>query len=112
MNIELRVDRRFQHFRNQKLAFFAERILRQLQQNPYMSVPARLLEALEAELSRFQSVLNNPDLKRKARTDAIRAAEIPLRHILSDLACYVEKAAPCKSDIYTTGFRPAWEGRK
>jgi hypothetical protein len=112
MNTELRVDRRFQHFRNEKLAFFAERVLRKLQHNPYLHVPAELLDPLETELYRFLSVLNNQALKRKARTEAIRTAELPLRHILSDLAGYVEKVAPCKSDINTTGFRPASEARK
>ncbi len=112
MNIELRVDRSFEYFRSQKLAIFAERILRKLHQNPYLSIPGDALEPLEAELERFLRVLNNPELKRKARTDAIRKAEVPLRQVLSGLADLVEKSAPCKSDIYTTGFRPASESRK
>ncbi|TNE59682.1 MAG: hypothetical protein EP344_08380 [Bacteroidetes bacterium] len=60
----------------------------------------------------LQEVLENPELKRKERTEAVRDKEAQVLLALGKMAEYIEQAATCKSDIFTTGFRPHAEHRK
>ena len=106
MRAKLNIDRHFLFFHGNKLAVFAERILRDTQQNPYVLKPRSIWEELETSCFELRRTLENQDLKRKERTDAIREKEAPVMVALGKIADYIEKAAPCKSDIFTTGFRP------
>lgn len=112
MRAKLNIDRHFLFFHGNKLAVFAERILRDTQQNPYIPTSGPIRDELDAACSDLRRTLENPDLKRKERTDAIREKEAPVMVALGKMADYIERAAPCKSDIFTTGFRPQTEHRK
>jgi 2-phospho-L-lactate guanylyltransferase (CobY/MobA/RfbA family) len=112
MRTSLRIDRHFQSFRNQKLALFADRVLRKSRENLYVACPADVLDNLARALQGLNRVLSDDNLKRKARTAAIRDAEAPVVRALSMVADFIERTIVCKSDIYTTGFRPMTESRK
>ena len=112
MSIKLNIDRHFLFLHNENLAVFAERILRNTQHNPNMPNDACIWAALQDSGSAFRRVLNNPALKRKDRTEAVRKQEVLLLVQLSRMADHVEKSTTCKSDIFTTGFRPLSEHRK
>ena len=108
----LRVDRHFEQMHGPKLAVLAQRIARKAGESPYLTCPDTLVIDVRTALDSLQQVLEDPSLKRKARTQAIRKEELPLKESLLALAQYVEQKAECKSDIHTTGFRPASEQRK
>ncbi len=112
MRAKLNIDRHFLFFHGNKLAVFAERILRDTQQNPYVQKPGAIWDELETGCLELRRTMENPDLKRKERTDAIREKEAPVMVALGKMADYIENAAPCKSDIFTTGFRPQTEHRR
>lgn len=112
MRAKLNIDRHFLFFHGNKLVVFAERILRDTQQNPYVQKPAMIWHGLENSCLDLRKTLENQDLKRKERTDAIREKEAPVLVALGKMADYIEDAAPCKSDIFTTGFRPQTEHRR
>ncbi|MEZ4917531.1 MAG: hypothetical protein R2792_00375 [Saprospiraceae bacterium] len=108
----MRVDRRFENMHGQKLAVLADRVARKTESSPYLNCPTEILEDVRNQLLTLQGVLADSSLKRKARTEAIRSYELPLKASLKVLADYIEGQAQCKSDIYTTGFRPLSEQRK
>lgn len=112
MLTKLNIDRHFLFMHGEKLAVFTERILRDTQQNPYMTKPNVIWENLRVTCSELRRVLDDPALKRKERTDAIREKESPVLVALSRMADYVEQVVPYKSDVFTTGFRPQTEHRK
>ncbi len=112
MHAKLNIDRHFLFFHGNKLAVFAERILRDTQQNPYMSKPEGIWIALYDSCTNLRNALEDDELKRKERTDAIREKEAPVLVALGKMADYVEQVAPCKSDVFTTGFRTQTEHRR
>jgi hypothetical protein len=112
MHAKLNIDRHFLFLHGNKLATFAERVLRDTQQNPYISKPEGLWESLSEVLRELRDTLEDPELKRKERTDAIREKESQVLVGLTRIADYVEQAATCKSDVFTTGFRAQTEHRK
>ncbi len=112
MHAKLNIDRHFLFFHGNKLAVFAERILRDTQQNPYILKPDVIWSDLDKSCLELRLTLENPELKRKDRTDAIREKEAPVMMALGKIADYIEQAAPCKSDVFTTGFRPQTEHRR
>ena len=112
MLTKLNLDRHFLFLHGERLAVFTERILRNTQQNPNMPKPAMLWEDLKTACEALRQTLEDPTLKRKDRTDAIREKEAPVLVALNRMADYVEQAAPYKSDVFTTGFRPQTEHRK
>lgn len=112
MHAKLNIDRHFLFLHGYKLAIFSERVLRDLQHNPYLQKPDTLWEGLHLHAIELRNVLNDPELKRKERTDAIREREAQVLVALTRIADYVELTAACKSDIFTTGFRAQTEHRK
>lgn len=56
--------------------------------------------------------MDNPELKRKLRTEALRETESDVLLALGKMADHIEEKASCKSDVFTTGFRPHAEHRK
>lgn len=110
--MKLNIDRHFLFLHGNKLAVFAERVLRDTLQNPYIAKPETLWNTLKANTMELRAVLDDPELKRKERTDAIREREAQVLVALSRLADHVEKTASFKSDIFTTGFRAQTEHRK
>ena len=112
MHAKLNIDRHFLFLHGTKLAVFAERVLRDTLQNPYLVKPEGLWDTLKETTRELHAVLDDPELKRKERTDAIREQESQVLVALTRLADYVEQAAACKSDIFTTGFRAQTEHRK
>ena len=112
MHAKLNIDRHFLFLHSHKLAVFAERVLRDTLQNPYLSKPETLWSALKMSILDLRTVLDDADLKRKERTDAIRERESQVLVALSRMADHVEQTATCKSDIFTTGFRAQTEHRK
>lgn len=112
MYIKLNIDRHFLFLHGNKLVVFAERVLRDTLQNPYVTKPEDLWNTLKAATLELRAVLDDPELKRKERTDAVREREAQVLVVLSRMAEHVEKTASCKSDIFTTGFRAQTEHRK
>jgi hypothetical protein len=112
MRAKLNIDRHFLFLHGTKLAVFAERVLRDTFQNPYLPKPDGLWENLKYACSELQTVLDDSDLKRKERTDAVREKEAQVLVALTRMAEYVEQTAACKSDVFTTGFRAQTEHRK
>ena len=112
MYVKLNIDRHFLFLHGAKLAVFAERVLRDTLHNPYLSKPESLWNNLKEHTLELRTVLDDPELKRKERTDAVREREAQVLVALSRLAEHVEKTASCKSDIFTTGFRAQTEHRK
>lgn len=112
MHAKLNIDRHFLFLHGSKLAVFAERVLRDTLQNPYLAKPEGLWETLQETTRELHAVLDDPELKRKERTDAIREQEAQVLVALTRMADFVEQAAACKSDIFTTGFRAQTEHRK
>lgn len=111
-NANFHVDRHFLFLHGRNLAVFAERILRKTQQHAYIPWRQDLWDTLNIAAIELQRVLSNDELKRKARTEAVREKEGEVLLALGEFAAYVESGASCKSDIYTTGFRPYAEHRK
>ncbi|MBX2889577.1 MAG: hypothetical protein KF734_01495 [Saprospiraceae bacterium] len=112
MHAKLNIDRHFLFLHGSKLTVFAERVLRDTHQNPYLPKPQTLWENLRDASIELRDVLDDPELKRKERTDAIREKEAMVLVALTRLADHVEYAAACKSDVFTTGFRAQTEHRK
>lgn len=112
MNTKFQIDRHFLFLHGHNLTVFAERVLRKSQMSSYIPTQEDLWEELNAATAALHKVLNNPQLKRKERTEAVREKEAPVLLSLSKLATYIEKTVSCKSDIFTTGFRPHNEHRK
>ena len=109
---KFQVDRHFLFLHGQSLTVFAERILRKFQKSTYIPNQKDLWNALNESVQALHEVLDNPQLKRKERTEAVREKEAPVLLALGKMAEYVEKSASCKSDVFTTGFRPHAEHRK
>lgn len=112
MGTKLHIDRHFLFLHGRNLAVFAERVMRKMQENAYIPNRADLWESLNALCSELNHVLDNPELKRKMRTEALREKEADVLLALGKLAAYIEEIASCKSDVFTTGFRPHAEHRK
>jgi hypothetical protein len=112
MHAKLNIDRHFLFLHGSKLVVFAERVLRETFQNPYLQKPEGLWEHLKESCAELHAVLDASELKRKERTDVVREKEAQVLVALSRLADYVEQTAICKSDIFTTGFRSQTEHRK
>jgi len=112
MHAKLNIDRHFLFLHGNKLAVFAERVLRGTLHNPYLTKPEGLWTNLLTHTRQLRTVLESPELKRKERTDAIREREALVLVALTRMADYIEQTATCKSDIFTTGFRAQTEHRK
>jgi hypothetical protein len=112
MHAKLNIDRHFLFLHGNKLAVFAERVLRDTLHNPYLTKPEGLWTNLLTHTRQLRTVLESPELKRKERTDAIREREALVLVALTRMADYIEQTATCKSDIFTTGFRAQTEHRK
>ena len=112
MSENLIIDRHFLFLHGERLAVFADRILRNTQNSPYVPSHEALWNELHAACQRLREALDNPLLKRKVRTEAVREKESEVLLALNRMADHVETAAPCKSDIFTTGFRPQSEQRR
>lgn len=111
-NIPFQVDRHFLFLHGRNLAVFAERVLRKSQSSSYVPNRDDLWGNLNEATNVLLEVLDNAQLKRKERTDAVREKETSVLLALGKLAEYVEQRATCKSDVFTTGFRPHTEHRK
>ena len=111
-NAKLNIDRNFLLMRNEALLTFAERVLRNMEQNPYIKQPEGICERLATAVAQLRDTTNDRALKGKFRTEAIRQMEVPIHQQLGHLADYVEDTCQCKSDINTTGFRPQSEQRR
>lgn len=112
MSAPFHIDRHFLFLHGRNLAVFAERVLRKTQNNVYVPNRADLWESLDKSNAELNAVLDNPELKRKSRTEAIREKETDVLVALGKFAEYVESAASCKSDVFTTGFRLHTEHQK
>lgn len=112
MSLKFQVDRHFLFLHGHNLTVFAERVLRKSQNSSYIPNREDLWEELSENTEALHAVLDNPQLKRKERTEAVREKEAPVLLALGKLAEYVEKTASCKSDVFTTGFRPHTEHQK
>lgn len=112
MSAKFHIDRHFLFLHGRNLAVFAERVLRKMQHNGYVPNRGELWDELNKTSADLHAVLENADLKRKVRTEAVREKESEVLVALDKLAEYVESAATCKSDVFTTGFRPHAEHRK
>lgn len=112
MSAQFHIDRHFLFLHGRNLAVFAERVLRKTQSNAYVPNRQDLWDELETACAGLNGVLENPELKRKMRTEAIREKEAEVLVVLGKFAAYIESAATCKSDVFTTGFRPHAEHRK
>lgn len=108
----IKIDRQFMFLHQNNLAVFVERVLRNTQNNPYIPYPEQLSEQLEEANQALRAALTDPNLKRKERTETLRGLESKVIIALGNLADYVEGHAPCKSDVYTSGFRPHAEHRR
>ncbi len=112
MSAKFHVDRHFLFLHGRNLAVFAERVLRKTHSSLYVPKRDDLWDALNISCDALSQVLSNPQLKRKERTEAVREREAMVLMALGRLAEYIESAATCKSDVFTTGFRPHAEHRK
>jgi hypothetical protein len=112
MSAKFHIDRHFLFLHGRNLAVFAERVLRKTNNNVYVPNREDLWEELNTSAAALTAVLENPELKRKMRTEAVREKESEVLVALGKYAEYVEAAAACKSDVFTTGFRPHAEHRK
>jgi hypothetical protein len=112
MSAKLNIDRHFLFLHNENLAVFAERVLRSTHHNIHVPNATGVWPSLQDRCCALREVLNNPALKRKDRTEAVREQEAHLLVQLSRMADCVEASIDCKSDIFTTGFRPLSEQRK
>ncbi len=112
MSATFHIDRHFLFLHGRNLAVFAERVLRKTNNNVYVPNREDLWDELNKSAAALTAVLENPELKRKMRTEAVREKESEVLVALGKYAEYVEAAATCKSDVFTTGFRPHAEHRK
>src|SRR5262245_34157679 len=112
MYAKLNIDRHFLFLHSHRLVVFAERVLRDTLQNPYLSKPEGLWSTLKLRILKLSTFIDDAELKRKERTYAIRERESQVLVALSRMADHIEQTATCKSDIFTTGFRAQTEHRK
>lgn len=112
MQAKFQVDRHFLFLHGKKLTVFAERVLRKSQKTSYISCKEEFWTELSKRTDDLHRVLANLELKRKERTEAVREKEAPVLVALGEMAKHVEATASCKSDVFTTGFRPHTEHRK
>ncbi len=98
------IDRHFLFLKADKLAIFADRVLRNTSQSPNFVKPAAIVASVEAALKMLRDAINDPFMKRKDRPAAVKKGETALLHALEGLAGYVETSMDCKSDILATGF--------
>lgn len=112
MRLKFQVDRHFLFLHGKNLTVFAERVLRKSQNSAYIPCKEDHWSELSLSTEELHQVLANPELKRKERTEAVREKEAPVLLALGKLAKYVETTATCKSDVFTTGFRPHTEHKK
>lgn len=110
--VKFHIDRHFLFLHGRNLAVFAERVLRKMQDNPNVPNDPEHWNLLNSTCSALNLVLDNSLLKRKTRTEAVREREADVLLALGKLAEHVEAAASCKSDVFTTGFRPHAEHQK
>lgn len=108
----VKIDRQYMFLHQQNLVVFAERVLRNIQNNPYISNPLHVWTTLHDANEVLRVALLDNNLKRKERTEALRERESHVLVALSNMADYIEGHALCKSDVYTTGFRPHTEHRR
>ncbi|MFZ4633167.1 MAG: hypothetical protein ACOYNO_03065 [Saprospiraceae bacterium] len=108
----VKIDRQFMFLHQQNLVVFAERVLRNVQNNPYIPNPSHIWTTLHESNEGLRKALLDNSLKRKERTEALRERESHVLIALSNMADHIEGNAPCKSDVYTTGFRPHTEHRR
>ncbi|MDX2136131.1 MAG: hypothetical protein SFV52_15205 [Saprospiraceae bacterium] len=108
----IKIDRQFMFLHQNNLSVFVDRVLRNTQNNPYIPYQEMLWEQLREANRALRIALDDPALKRKERTEVLRAHEAKVLIALGNLADYIELNAPCKSDVYTTGFRPHAEHRR
>jgi len=100
----LKIDRHFLFLHGEKLAVFAEKVLRNTEKNAIFPTHEAFWCALKQSIDDFRQILSNPFLKRKKRSDALRQTELIVFDTLDKLAIYIEELAELKSDIFTTGF--------
>ena len=112
MRVKFQVDRHFLFLHGKNLTVFAERVLRKSQNSSYIPYKEEFWDNLNRSTEELHEVLANSQLKRKERTEAVREKEAPVLLALGKMAEFVESAATCKSDVFTTGFRPHTEHRK
>jgi hypothetical protein len=112
MSDKLIINRHFLFLHGERLAIFAERVLRNMQNTPYLHTDEQRLERLRLKTDDLREALDNPFLKRKNRTEVVREKEALVLLALNHMADYVERFASCKSDVFTTGFRPQSEQRR
>ncbi len=112
MSAKLNIDRHFLFLHGSGLATFTDRVLRNMQHNPYIARPEEMWVALTASNESLYNALNDVSLKRKGRTEVLRAREAGVLIALNRMADYVEISANFKSDVTTTGFRAQTEHRK
>ena len=112
MSIKFQVDRHFLFLHGHNLAVFADRVLRKSRNSTYIPYRETLGVSLESCNAALRDILENSALKRKERTEAVREKEGQVLLALSKMAEYVEQTASCKSDVFTTGFRPHSEHQK
>ncbi len=98
------IDRHFLFLHSEKLAVFTERVLRSTQHNPSIPKPEGVWDDLNENVLALRKTIADPFLKRKDKTDAIRAKEAPVVRGLEKLATHVESSAKFKSDALTSGF--------
>jgi hypothetical protein len=107
----LRINRQFMFLNGSSLLAFSERILRLLATRHPGEHEQSLLLRLQEKTGALAATLNDPELKRKQRTDAIRAKSVLVLGVLDQLADHFEQTLAYKSDIFTTGFRPLTASR-
>jgi hypothetical protein len=107
----LKIDRSFVFLRGSGLLAFADRILRNMNQN--VNVPnCESTWRLVADTR--QAIIDASGTyyaRQKDKTQAIREREAALTLALEKMADHIQTAATCKSDVYTTGYRPHSEHR-
>lgn len=98
------IDRHFLFLHADNLAVFAERVLRNTAQNPNFRKPDELWEELRQCCHSLRTTMENQFLKRKERTDAVRAKEAHLLVALEKMATHIERNLQFKSDALSSGF--------
>lgn len=102
--LNFRIDRHFLFLKNDNLATFAERILRNTTRNPYYKKENDISEAVETGVKKLRIAMTDPFLKRKDRIPLIKVQEATLLKSLEKLAEHIETTLDCKADILSTGF--------
>ena len=112
MQTKFQIDRHYLFLHGNRLVIFTERVLRNMHHNKNVPLSLTLWEELKSANARLLEAIADPALKRKARTEAIREKEAQVLLSLGQIVDYSEAIATCKSDVFTTGFRPHLEHRR